>query len=155
MSKVHIELDLKVVQEAIHAKVRPAVDAILAKVDLPAIIKAKLLEKPAKGKEDSYGGLSALMMMRYSGYGDAGSTEPLINSLVHSEIQEAATKFVKGAVKKERPALEKAFKRMLASNPDKLAQTLLDSLNGALESDWSFTLDTKIAPKEPDRSSYD
>jgi len=141
-STVSIELDLAVVQEAIHAKVQPAVEAILSTVDLPSLIeKALLKEQPIPSRYS----LTAMMY-----WADSRLGRP-IDALVDDALAEAAKAYVAAAVKAERPKIEAAFQKMLSNSSSKLARTMFRALNGALESDWGFTINTQIEAKEPSR----
>lgn len=87
MSKVSIELDLSVVQEVIHAKVAPAVETILARYDIPALIEKELIAE-RKAASPHY----MLMMM------DPAHHLPpyrVIDSVISVEIRKAAESYVK------------------------------------------------------------
>lgn len=145
-SSVSIELDLEVVQDAIHAKVRPAVDEILSRYDLQKLIKEKLEQRaPSQIQAMTY------MYARLSGYGE---NTPLIETLISNEIQKAAEGFVKAHIEKERPKIEAAFVKMLKGSSDKLARSFFRSLEGALDNDWSFTVATNVSPKEIEHNDY-
>lgn len=150
MSKISIDLDLAVVQEALHAKVQPAVDKILAKYDLPALVAAELEKKPPK--EDSYG-MVAYRMAIFGGYG-GGTVGTVLESLISQSIQESAKEYVAAHLKKERVSLETAFEKMLAGSKHALCQAFLRSLESGLEHDWSFEIETTVAVKEPEQPDY-
>lgn len=144
MSKVSIELDLSVVQEAIHARVQPAVDAILSKYDLTKLIE-KELKKPTPVGRDRY-------FMSIFG---SGETVPLVDHLVTTEIRSAAEAFVKGAVANQKDRIERALRKMMADSESTLANTLVASLEQALEANWQFRMETTVTPKEPERDRGD
>ncbi len=148
MSKVHIELDLEIVQKVIHARIQPAVDEILDGVDVPALIKKALLKKPEGGR-DYY--TTAMYMMGYGGRASGPAVEQLIDSAIYS----AAKIYVENAVERERLNLEAAFEKMLRNSSSKLAKTMVASLQSGLKNDWSFTIDTQIGVKEPEREYSD
>lgn len=137
MSKVSIELDLKVVQDAIHAKVAPVVDEILAGVDIPALIKEALLKKP--DREDFY-----LPMMGYR------RPQAPVDDLVDAAVADAARTYVKNAIEGERAKLEAAFSKMLQNSSSKIAKTMVKALTDGMDGDWRFAIDTKITPTVPD-----
>lgn len=144
MSKVSIEIDLSVVQKAINAKVQPAVDAILAKRDIPKLIEAELNRKDRDAGRDYMGYFLA-------GFGGGGSGRPMIEGLIRDAVYKAAEEFVKKRIKADRAKIEKAFVRMMRESPDVLAKTMLASLDNAINDEWSFEIATKITPKEPER----
>lgn len=146
-NKVTIELDMAVVQKAVNAKVQPAVEKILASVDLPSRIATALLAKPKSSRGDPYS-IGLHQMMMYGGYGDSRAP---IEGLIDTAINEAAQAFIKKAVAADRNKIEAAFKKMLAESPSRLAKTLLASLENSLANEWTFTLDTKMSAKERDR----
>lgn len=143
-STVTIELDASVVRDAVNAHVRPAVDKILATIDLPTRIATALLAKPPKESGDRYFGYAM-------GFMGAGSGLPKIDDLINQSLHEAAQSFVKKAIAKERPKIEAAFRKMMANSSSSLAKTLLESLDGALKDEWRFELRSTVSPKERDR----
>lgn len=138
MSKVNIELDLSIVQQIIHAKVEPAVAKILDGIDLPDLIEKSLLKVP--DKRERY--LSPLMYMT-GGYSDQRPVDDLLNAAIH----EAAMAYVKKAVDREREKIEAAFEATLRKSASTLANTMFNSLNSALENDWSFQIETRMKVK--------
>lgn len=150
-TKISIDLDLTVVQDAIHAKVEPVVTDILKKYDLKKLIAAELTRK--RPKADSHYGLIPYYMAAMGGGADHPQT--LMEELIRSAVNDAAKAYIKKAVDAQSPKIEAAFRKMLKGSPDKLARTLLASLSGALENNWTFELNTRLTPKEPDRDYND
>ncbi len=148
MSKISIELDLDVVQEAIHAKVQPAVDDILSRYDIPKLIKDELL-KEKEPDNDMY--VSMYYMMRGA---SAGKGRPLLEQLIETSVRELAEQYIKGWVEKERPRIEDAFETMLRDSTAPLAKKMYSTLSDALGDKWQFELETTLSPKEPDRDDY-
>lgn len=154
MSKISIDLDLAVVQKALHAKVQPAVDKILEGYDLSAMI-VRELEKPVETRQDSLAfTIMAHNRMLDTLTGRQRKEEPRIVALIQQAIHEAADTYVKDGLKKQTKQLEAAFKKMIEGSSNKLAKTFLASLEGAIEDDWSFELKATVSPKEPERD-YD
>lgn len=149
MSKVSIELDLSVVQEVIHAKVAPAVETILARYDIPALIEKELIAERKAPRGDHYG----MFMMAHH----ALDLPPyrVIDSVISVEIRKAAESYVKDAIEADREKIEDAFKKMIRDNPSRLAQALLSSLENALANDWNFELKAIAEVKEPERDYRD
>lgn len=146
MSKVSIELDLKVVQTAINAKVAPAVAAVLSTVDLPGLIEGALLKEAPKPSR--YASLISIFDDRAVGSARA------IDGMIDAAIHDIAKEYVKTAVEGERPRIEAAFEKALRASQSKLAKTMVSTLVDGLEADWSFELQTTATVKEPERS-YD
>lgn len=149
MSKVSIELDLSIVQEVIHAKVAPAVDAILARYDIPALIEKELITERKDAGGSHY-------MRRYM-FMDERNVTPyrVIDNVISGEVRKAAEAYVKAAIEADREKIEGAFKKMIRDNPSRLAHALLSSLENALANDWNFELKAIAEVKEPPRSYGD
>lgn len=155
MSKVSIELDLSVVQEAINAKVRPAVEAVLSKYDLPALIKQKL-----EGKDLRSGGIPMMayydvMLSRLGGRTDDKNAPRVIDTMVNDAISTLAKEYVEKAVKSDSKRIEIALRDMMRDSPNALVKTLLAAIESGFENDWAFTMKTEVAPKEIERYSDD
>lgn len=153
-SKVTIDLDLEVVRRAINAKVAPAVDKILSKIDLEkhiatALTKVADANKKKDADRDRYG-LDLRYRMMWGGAYDDG--EPIIDKLIAGEIKKAAHAFVVAAVAKERPKIDAAFKHMLGDSKDMIAKTMFAALEQGLKSEWSFSLETKMTPDRKERN---
>lgn len=146
MTKVKIELDLTVVQAAIAAKVQPAVDAILAKYDLPALIKAELTRESMPVEEVGFSGYSMLFGRRES----RAAGRPLIENLIAQEIATAAETFVKSAIAADRKRIEIAFRDMMRDAPSRLVQAFLGAIEKGINEDWTFGLKVEVEPKSPD-----
>lgn len=138
-STVTIDLDLKIVQQAIDAKVAPAVERILSKIDLEKKI-ADALTKLPRPERDYF--LQASML------GYSRHELPIIDALLAKAIKDAALEFINKAVAKERPKIEAAFKRMMADSSDKLARTMFSALQGGLKSEWTFDIRTEMTPTQ-------
>lgn len=139
-SAVTITLELDVVQRAIHAKVAPVVEKILASAGIERRIEVALLECSKRAGDDAW---HHGMLLRASMFGHDDGL-PVIDKLLARAIKEAAFEFVKKSVHRERANIEEAFKRMLAASGDMIARTMFDALEGGITNEWRFNLDTKM-----------
>ena len=139
-AKVSVELDLAVVEEAIKAEVAPAVRDVLARhYDIPQMIADELLREPEKKDQDrAHDYLTRYIM--FSGAPESG--RPLVEGLVRSAIKDAAEEYVKLVIDERRDVICAAFRKMMASSPDRLVNAFVEMIEGA---DLSLELATTLS----------
>jgi hypothetical protein len=145
MSDLNIRLDMSRIQSTVQAQIRPAVEEALATVDIKAIIKKMLVNKPKKAeRDDSY---------RYMMLGACPQPDgPIIEDMVRESITEIAKQFVERELRNQQAEIEGAFRAMLATSSSKLARTFAKALQRGLESDWNFELDVGVKLAMPEKS---
>lgn len=149
MASMNITLDMDTLQSTVQARVRPAVEAALAEVDLDALIRKQLAAKaPADAPDHGFG----FMMMRM---GHSPSTESLLESLVAASIREIAKDFVQRGVRNQKAEIEDALLGMMARHNNNLVKSFAGAITKAFDADWSFDLDVKVTHKTAEADSDD
>lgn len=147
MSQMNISLDMDRVQSSVQAKIRPAVEAELAKVDVQKMIQDALNQKAPDGR--------STFMYMVRGYGD-GPPRTILENMVQQGVVAIAKEFAEAALREQRPALEDAFMRMLEKSKVGFVQAFAKSMTSAIhEGDWSFSAKVAVTAEKAERDSYD
>jgi hypothetical protein len=136
MAKMSFDLDTDFVQSSVKAKVRPAIEAALANIDIQEMIETTL-KKPPKSDDR--------LSMHYALMGYAPpSVGSLLEELVKDSITEVAKEFVRRAIRNQREGIEDALLKMLTASNNKLVKSFAGAIERAFEEDWSFKLDVAV-----------
>lgn len=146
MTDITIRIDGDYIRSAVQAKVRPAVESVLAEVDIVDLVKAELLRKPEQpsGDRERYAGL---WMMMHSG-GKSESAESSINQMVRETINEIAKEYVSRHIRAQRDWIEAGLAKMMTKSSDSLVRAFAKAAENALAEDWAFKLDVEVTHKE-------
>lgn len=138
MATMNFTLEMDAVQSTVKSKVRPAVEAALADIDVQNLIEKELKKKAPAGSNDFYRTFAML------GY-DPRPTGTILEELVKSSIQEIAKEFVQRSVRAQKSSIEDALLRMMAASNNRLVESFAGAIERAFEKDWSFELDVKVS----------
>jgi hypothetical protein len=139
MANMSFSVDMDRIQSTVQAKIRPAVEAALAEVDVQSMIQSELLAMPAQPSRDDHISMSMLR------FGYQATLRPKIEEMVSRAIHDVAEEFVRKNVRAQRDSIEDALTGMLARSNNKLVKAFSGAIENAFKADWSFDLEVKVA----------
>lgn len=139
MSDLTVRLDMDRVQSSVQAKIRPAVEAELEKLDIQAMIQAALAKEVA-AEDTPFGRFSSMFCFDHE-----QRTSSLIERMIASGIRNIAKEFVESALRAQQPFLHDAFMEMMQKNENGLVRAFVAAMTDSLNNgDWSFDVDFDV-----------